>query len=91
MPAMTTCFKCGGTEIAKGKIMLWAGQSHWSNVFGPDGLRLLTTALGRGTKLEDESYACLKCGAVFSQTDPEALKDFVRKHCKTQSDENPVA
>jgi hypothetical protein len=80
---MTTCFKCGGTEIAKGKIRRWIGEIYPGTVFEPDDLRFLTLTLERGTKLQDESYACLKCGAVWSQTDPDALRDFVRKHCNS--------
>jgi len=84
---MTTCFKCGGTEIAKGKIRLSSEEFFSDIVFGPDGLSFLTLTLDRGTKLHKESYACLKCGAVWSQTDPDALRDFIQKNCKRQDHE----
>ena len=87
---MTTCYKCGGTEIAKGKIRRSSEEFYSDIVFGPDDLRFLTLTLERGTKLQGDSYACLKCGAVWSQTDPDALRDFIRKHCKSQSHEQSV-
>jgi hypothetical protein len=87
---MTTCTKCGGTEIVKGKIRRSSEEYFSDIVFGPDDLRFLTVTLQRGTKLETESYACLACGAVWSQTDPKALRDFIRKHCKSQSHEKSV-
>src|SRR4051812_11418723 len=78
--AMLTCLKCGGTEIAKGKIRRSSEEYFSDIVFGPDDLRFLTLTTKRGTKLQGDSYACLNCGAVWSQTDPDALRDFIRKH-----------
>ena len=82
---MTKCFKCGGTEIVKGKITR-SSEDYFSDiVFGPEGLRFLTLTSRHGTKLQPESYACLGCGAVWSQTDANALREFIRKHCKPQA------
>lgn len=78
------CFKCGGTEIAKGEIMVSGkgkGGLFSYNVFQPETLRFLTFTLTNGTKLETKSYACLGCGTVWSQTDAEALREFIQKHC----------
>ena len=89
---MTTCYKCGGTEIVKGKIRRSSEEFFSDIVFGPDGTRrFLAMTFQHGTKLQGESYACLKCGTVWSQTDPEALRTFIQKHYKKQSDERPVA
>ena len=88
---MTKCFKCGGTEIAKGKIRRSSEEFFSDIVFGPDTARFLTLALEHGTKLHSESYACLKCGTVWSQTDPNALRDFIRKHCKSPSNEESTS
>lgn len=85
---MTKCFKCGATEIVKGKICISASEYFPEYFFKPDGLRFLAVTLRAGTGLDPESYACLGCGVVWSQTDPVALKDFMRKHCKQVS--NPV-
>ena len=82
---MTTCHKCGGTEIATGKIGRSSEEYFSDIVFEPDGMRFLALTLEHGTKLLGESYACVKCGTVWSQTDPEALRDFIRKYCKNQS------
>ena len=84
---MTKCFNCGGTEIVKGKITRSSEEYFSDIVFGPEGLRFLTATLQHGTKLQPESYACLGCGAVWSQTDPNALREFIRKHCKSQRHE----
>ena len=87
MSAMTKCCKCGGTEIAKGKIRRSSEEFFSDIVFGPEGTRFFALTIEHGTKLQGESYACLKCGAVWSQTDPDALKAFIQKHCKSQSHE----
>jgi hypothetical protein len=87
---MTTCFKCGGVEIAKGKIRRSSEEFFSDIVFGPDGIGFLSFTIEHGTKLQGESYACFKCSAVWSQTDPEALRAFIRKHCKSQSHEKPT-
>jgi hypothetical protein len=79
---MPKCLKCGGTEIAKGRIRRSWEELFSDIVFGPDNVRFLTLSTKSGTKLAPESYACLSCGAVWSQTDPEALKRFIQKNCK---------
>jgi hypothetical protein len=86
---MTKCLKCGGTDITKGKIRRSSEEFFSDIIFGPEKLRFLTVALQHGTKLEPESYACLNCGTVWSRTDPAALRDFIRKHCKRPKDEKP--
>jgi len=84
---MTKCFKYGGTEIAKGKITRSSEEYFSDVVFGPEELRFLTVTLKHGTKLQPVSYACLTCGAVWSETDPKALQEFIRKHCNGSTDE----
>jgi predicted nucleic-acid-binding Zn-ribbon protein len=88
---MTKCFKCGGTEIAKGKIRRSSEEFFSDIVFGPEDIPFLTLTLKRGTRLQPESYACLTCGTVWSQTDPNALKDFMREHCKGPSNEKSTS
>jgi hypothetical protein len=87
---MTTCYKCDGTEIVKGKIRRSSEEFFSDIVFGPDGTRrFFALTFEHGTKLQEESYGCLKCGAVWSQTDPEALRAFIQKHYNKESDETP--
>ena len=83
---ITKCFKCGGTEIAKGQIAVAGkGKGFFSqNIFQPDTLRFLTFNLTNGTTLQKETYACLDCGMVWSQTNAESLREFMRKHCKNE-------
>ena len=79
---MTKCLNCGGTEIVKGKIARSTEEFFSDIVFQPQGIRFLSTALKHGTKFKPESFACLSCGTVWSQTDPNALREFIAKHCK---------
>ncbi len=82
---MTKCFKCGGTEIVRGKISR-SSQEYFSDlVFEPEGLRFFTLTLQHGTTMDPVSYACLNCGTVWSETSPSALREFIQKHCKSQS------
>ncbi len=81
-PRGKRCFKCGGNEITKGKLRSTRDELTADVVFRPDKVRFLTFTLAHGITLDTESYACLSCGTVWSQTDPNALRDFIRKHCR---------
>ena len=85
---MIKCLKCGGEDIAKGTI--YGGSDSAFNVFKPDDLRFFSITYKGGTDLRGGSYACLTCGSVWSQTDPLALRKFIRKHCKRPSDEQSM-
>ena len=74
---MIKCLKCGGTEIIQGIIEGYPNTT----VFMPEGLRFMTITLKHATPIDPQSYACLGCGSVWSQTDPKALKEFIAKHC----------
>jgi predicted RNA-binding Zn-ribbon protein involved in translation (DUF1610 family) len=78
----TKCPKCGKTEIAKGRLSLSSGHYLSGMVFEPERRRFFTLNVMPGPYLAPESYACLSCGAVWSQTDPSALREFIGKHCK---------
>ena len=77
---MTKCLKCGGEDIVKGTV--YGGSDSAFSVFKPDGLRFFSLTYTGGTDLRKGSYACLTCGTVWSQTDPSALREFIRKNCK---------
>jgi hypothetical protein len=81
----TKCPKCGGIEIAKGRLTLSFGHYLSGMVFEPEGRRLFTLSVMPGSFIAPQSYACLGCGAVWSQTDPKALRDFIGKHCKASN------
>src|SRR5262249_50216235 len=85
LPA-TSCFKCGGTQIVKGTLESTRRDLLSEIVFRPDKLRFLALTLAHGTVLDTESYACLSCGTVWSQTNPDSLKDFIQKHCRHSDD-----
>ena len=86
---MTKCLKCGGTEIARGKITRSSEEYFSDIVFEPEGLRFFTLTIQHGTKLDSVSYACLECGTVWSGTSPSALREFIQKHCRRQDHEPP--
>ena len=83
---MTKCFKCCGTDIVKGTITRSSKEYFSDVVFRPDGLRFLALTLMNGVTLDYESYACLGCGAVWSETDPNSLIKFMKRHCKQGND-----
>ncbi len=76
--------------IVRGKITT-NGEGYSVVVFGPDKIRFLALTLQHGTKLETQSYACQNCGTVWSQTDPIALRKFIRKHCKQPNNEESTS
>ena len=78
---MKKCFKCGSTEIVPGRISENNERMFSAAQFEPEGLRFLALTMRHGTLLDLESFACLKCGSVWSQTDPEDLRKFIKKHC----------
>jgi hypothetical protein len=90
-PLPARCFKCGGTQIAKGELEATHRDFLTEILFRPDKLRFLTLTLAHGTTLDTESFACLSCGTVWSQTNPDALKDFIQKHCRHTGHEESAA
>jgi len=79
---MKKCFKCGGTQIAAGRITRSSHEFFSDIVFKPEKLRFLALTVQPGTSLDADSYACLECGTVWSQTNPHELRDFIRRNCK---------
>lgn len=84
---MEKCFRCGSPEIARGKIGRSSEEWFPDIIFKPVGLRFLSLALTGGTKLGEESFACLDCGLVCSLTNPLELKEFIAKNCNKQKSE----
>jgi hypothetical protein len=53
-----------------------------SLVFRPGNARFFALTLAHGIPVDTESYACLDCGFVWSETNPQALREFIEKHCR---------
>jgi hypothetical protein len=53
-----------------------------SLVFRPGNARFLALTLAHGTPVDTESHACLSCGFVWSETNPQALQEFITKQCR---------
>jgi hypothetical protein len=73
------CLNCHGPRVVAGRVVDNEGGA--TAVFQPDNLRMLASVLKSGTRLSEESFACLDCGLVWSSTRPEALAEFMQKHC----------
>src|SRR5690242_2491810 len=81
--AAAKCFRCGGTQLVKGKLEITGSSGRLTDlVFNPGKIRFLALTLSHGTPVDKESYACLGCGCVWSEINPEALREFIKKHCK---------
>ena len=80
--AVTRCFKCGGMHVAKGRLEITGALGRFPDlVFRPDKTRFLALTLAHGTPVDKQSYACLSCGFVWSETNPQALREFIKNHC----------
>lgn len=80
---MINCIKCSSIEIAKGDLTVNNGNVFFCDmVFRPARTKFITFTIDKGTKIEQESYACLNCGMVYSQCNPTDLKGFISKNCK---------
>lgn len=72
------CPKCQSERTVKGSII---GGESFGGVFRPETLISWHITLRDGVEV-GESFACQECGLVWSSLDPEALREFLRSHCK---------
>jgi hypothetical protein len=69
-------------HLVKGKLEITGSLGRLPDlVFRPDRSRFFALTLAHGTPVDRESYACLGCGSVWSETNPKALREFIDKHC----------
>jgi hypothetical protein len=67
----------------KGELEITGCPGHFPElVFNPGKIRFLALTLAHGTPVDKESYACLSCGFVWSETNPQALSEFIKQHCR---------
>jgi hypothetical protein len=76
---MPACLKCQSEHVVTGTINSTEGEVR--TVFRPKSLRFFAFVLQPGTLLARETHACLDCGLVWTSTPPEALREFLKKHC----------
>lgn len=72
------CVRCG----AKSGIRAWlpGGRGNGPLCFIPEGCRL-AGGVSRGVSFHDSRFlACLSCGLVWSQVDPEEFQRHVEEH-----------
>ena len=81
---MNDCLKCKSNRIAKGRIENF--ESAQPAIFRPGEQKTFALTITGGTQLEEEAFACLDCGLVWSSTSPEKLVAFIRKNCKQHSE-----
>jgi len=76
---MKQCPKCSRHNVQKGRFA-WEGA-----FFMPDGLTRFTFCLSTGGFCNDEAFACLDCGLVWSSiASLDRLREFISKRCKQE-------
>ena len=75
------CPKCASGAIVKGSL---DGDVDWGVTFRPETFKNWHALLTRrdGVLVSVESFACHDCGMVWSSVEPEALREFLGRHCK---------
>lgn len=81
---MNQCPNCNSQSLIKGKIASTRGVA----VFSPDDQRFLSLSMFGGTEIASGAVACGDCGFVCTFTSPQELRDFVRKHCKSKTNDS---
>ncbi len=79
---MSQCPKCNGSRIVGGSF----GPAHKPPVFRPAGLRPFSVTQDAGIKfVSAAASACLDCGLVWAELPIAKLSEFIRKHCRDDS------
>jgi hypothetical protein len=72
------CPKCDAKTVVAGRFQ---GMEQRGKFFEPTGMRFFNFRLsGRGVSCPGPVRACLKCGHVWTQLEPEDLRTFIDKH-----------
>jgi hypothetical protein len=81
---MDQCLKCKSGNVIPGKLGNPTRYSSFALArFKPDRkLRFLALTFSRGTRCNEEAFACLDCGLVWASLPAEELKDFITTCCK---------
>lgn len=79
---MPACPKCGSEKLIEGRIRNPGKGWGWDSVFRPKTIRWFCISLDGGVVVDNESFACLDCGLIWSSASPEELRSFVKKHCR---------
>ena len=76
---MRQCIKCQGRQVVSGKLVQYGGST--TAVFRPARIRFATLSFVGGVPVDEESFACLDCGTVWTLTDKDKLCRFMKSHC----------
>jgi hypothetical protein len=78
---MSACPACAAEQIVEGRL-LPSGDDGWVTYFYPKGLKFF--AISRSVSLKDGQIfsACTSCGHVWSNVDPEELRELLAKSSK---------
>lgn len=81
---MNECLKCKSGNVIAGRIGC-STRTGFSCVFKPTGdrkIRFLAWTVREGTDCNEEAFACLDCGLVWSSLSAQDLKEFITKNCQ---------
>jgi len=74
------CLKCKSGHVFAGKIGRPTAIGWGTAIFKPDiSVPFLAPSLGPGPTCDEETFACLDCGLVWSSLIAEDLKNFLTK------------
>lgn len=80
-PAEGPCPKCGSQKVVSGRLL--SSDQSSTAIFRPDTVRFFSFSLLGGVPVaSDPGRACLDCGLIWAQADPEKLAKFVSTHCR---------
>jgi len=81
--SMNICIRCKGSNTVTGKIRCW--QNNVGIAFKPDNMKFWSFSLTNGVTISKISNACLDCGLIWNEANPDELKSFVSKKCKNRN------
>lgn len=76
------CPRCKSHRLVGGRFT----ASQGSPVFRPKAMRSFTLTLFGGVEIwNDQVWACLDCGCLWSEINTTDLKTFIRRHCTEET------
>jgi len=80
------CPACASKRTIKGSYLGQTDYGLFGHVFRPDGLKPIRL-MGSDVPANDNFYACLDCGLLWSTIDKTKLTEVLRKKGKTSTKE----
>jgi hypothetical protein len=78
-----TCPKCGAKATTRGRFH---APNAWGQRFSPDGMKFFDLSLvANEVDCPGPVRACLACGHIWADLDPEGLRAYIDKHGKAEA------